>query len=117
MPWASCASTGNFPREGEKTHRPRIRKEPTQPLRVKFPDLACQNKNEKCVIFTAFGDRYGLLLVMKRGRATSFDASVKKAVAVFRTEVGVRGDWRTNYRVPKFPYRFSVEANSRKKPN
>jgi hypothetical protein len=60
--------------------------------------------------FAALGDELGLLLVMKRGRVISFDATDKKAVAVFPTTVGVRGDRRAKYAVPKFPYQVSVEG-------
>jgi catechol-2,3-dioxygenase len=60
--------------------------------------------------FTALGDEHGLLIVMKRGRVISFDAPEKKAVTVFRTEASVRGDRRTKYSFPTFPYTISVEG-------
>src|SRR5262249_32817478 len=60
--------------------------------------------------FTALGDEYGLLLVMKRGRIISFDAEEKKAVSVFRTTAAVRGQMRTRYVFPDFPYELAVEG-------
>ena len=60
--------------------------------------------------FTAVGDERGLLLVMKRGRVISFDAPEKKAVSVFSTAAVVRGDRRTNYVFPEFPYEVLVEG-------
>jgi hypothetical protein len=60
--------------------------------------------------FTALGDERGLLLVMKRGRILNFHPSgTEKAAQVFRTVVRVRGDRRTNYLMPGFPYEISVE--------
>ena len=60
--------------------------------------------------FAAVGDENGLLLVMKRGRVISFDAPEKKAVSVFPTAAVVRGDRRTNYVFPEYPYEVSVEV-------
>ena len=60
--------------------------------------------------FAALGDELGLLLVMKRGRVISFDSPDKKAVTVYPTTATVRGDRKTTYKVPKFPYQVSVEV-------
>jgi catechol-2,3-dioxygenase len=60
--------------------------------------------------FTALGDEYGLLLVMKRGRVISFDAPEKKAVSVFRTVAAVCGGKPKRHLFPGFPYEICVEA-------
>jgi hypothetical protein len=59
--------------------------------------------------FTALGDEYGLLLVMKRGRMISFEATPKKEVTVFRTKSSVRGQKSNRYSLPKFPYEVLIE--------
>jgi len=59
--------------------------------------------------FVAVGDETGLLLVMKRGRVISFDAPEKKAVSIFPTAAVVRGDRRTDYLFPEFPYEIFVQ--------
>jgi catechol-2,3-dioxygenase len=60
--------------------------------------------------FTALGDENGLLLVMEVGRVLSFDAAQKKAAAVFRTAVTVRGAEGAMYFVPGLPYEITVES-------
>ena len=60
--------------------------------------------------FVALGDEHGLLLVMKRGRVISFEAKERKAVDVFPTTAAVRGDRRTRFALPEFPYEVLVEG-------
>jgi hypothetical protein len=60
--------------------------------------------------FAAVGDERGLLLVMKRGRVISFEAKERKAVDVFPTTAAVRGDRRTRFALPEFPYEVLVEG-------
>jgi len=61
--------------------------------------------------FTALGDEYGLLLIMRRGRILNFNHSTNdKAARVFQTAVSVRGDNRNTYLFPDFPYQISVDA-------
>ncbi|MGH9675421.1 MAG: VOC family protein, partial [Bryobacteraceae bacterium] len=55
--------------------------------------------------FTALGDEYGLLLVMKRGRILNFNpSSHEKAARVYRTKAQVRGVRKAEYLFPDFPY-------------
>ncbi|MBI3408402.1 MAG: hypothetical protein HY040_08600 [Planctomycetes bacterium] len=60
--------------------------------------------------FRAIGDERGLLLVMRRGRVISFDATERKAVDVFRTTARIRGARAGNQRVTGFPYELAIEA-------
>ena len=62
-------------------------------------------------VFTALGDEYGLLLVMKRGRILNFNqSSQEKAARIFRTQARVRGVRSAQYSFPDFPYEVAVEA-------
>jgi len=60
--------------------------------------------------FRAIGDERGLLLVMRRGRVISFDATERKAVDVFRTSARIRGTRQANHRVAGFPYEIGIES-------
>jgi hypothetical protein len=59
--------------------------------------------------FTAMGDEYGLLLVMKRGRVIDFTSNPHSAVRVYRTGVNVRGVKAATHELTGFPYVLNVE--------
>jgi hypothetical protein len=59
--------------------------------------------------FTAMGDEYGLLLVMKRGRVVDFTSNPHNGVRVYRTGVTVRGPKTTTYKFADYPYQLGVE--------
>jgi hypothetical protein len=59
--------------------------------------------------FTAMGDEYGLLLVMKRGRVVDFTGNAEHGVRPFRTGVNVRGAKAATHQVPSHPYRVTIE--------
>jgi catechol 2,3-dioxygenase-like lactoylglutathione lyase family enzyme len=59
--------------------------------------------------FTAMGDEYGLLLVMKRGRVVDFTSNPHNGVRVYRTGVTVRGPKTTTYTFADYPYQLGVE--------
>lgn len=62
--------------------------------------------------FTALGDEYGLLLVMKRGRILNFNhENQDKAARVFPTSVQARGAKQTRYEPENLPYRVVFEAD------
>jgi hypothetical protein len=59
--------------------------------------------------FTAMGDEYGLLLVMKRGRVIDFTSNPHNAVRVYRTGVNVRGLKAAKHDLVDYPYVLNVE--------
>ena len=59
--------------------------------------------------FTAMGDEYGLLLVMKRGRVVDFTGNAEHGVRPYRTGVNVRGAKAATHQVPSHPYRLTIE--------
>ena len=59
--------------------------------------------------FTAVGDEYGLLLIMKRGRVIDFSSQAENGVRVFRPAITVRGPKATKYQLPGYPYLVEVE--------
>jgi catechol-2,3-dioxygenase len=61
-------------------------------------------------LFTAMGDEYGLLLVMKRGRVIDFTSNPHNAVRVYRTGVTLRGAAAATHRLADYPYRLDIEA-------
>jgi catechol-2,3-dioxygenase len=61
--------------------------------------------------FTAMGDEYGLLLVMRRGRILNFNReSQEKAARVHGTRVTIRGARPASLSVEGYPYALSAEA-------
>lgn len=61
--------------------------------------------------FMALGDEAGLLLIMKRGRMISFNATPSKHVTVFPTEVAISGPHAKEHLDPHFPYRLIVSPS------
>jgi catechol-2,3-dioxygenase len=59
--------------------------------------------------FTAMGDEYGLLLVMKRGRVIDFTGDVSHGVRVYRTGVNLRGAKASTQQLAGYPYRLTLE--------
>ena len=59
--------------------------------------------------FTAIGDEYGLLLVMKRGRVVDFTGVAGHGVRPYATGVNVRGAKAATHRLPSHPYRLTIE--------
>ena len=59
--------------------------------------------------FTAMGDEYGLLLIMKRGRVVDFTGNSAHGVRVYDTGVTVRGVKTASHRLPGLPYRVTIE--------
>ena len=59
--------------------------------------------------FTAMGDEYGLLLVMKRGRIIDFTGNADNGVRVYRTGVNLRGAKAATHQLASHPYRLTIE--------
>lgn len=59
--------------------------------------------------FTAMGDEYGLLLVMKRGRVVDFTGNAEHGVRPYPTGVNVRGPKAATHKLPAHPYRLTIE--------
>jgi catechol 2,3-dioxygenase-like lactoylglutathione lyase family enzyme len=59
--------------------------------------------------FTAMGDEFGLLLVMKRGRVIDFTSEPHNAVRVYPTAVTIRGDAAATHQLAGYPYRVTLE--------
>lgn len=59
--------------------------------------------------FTAVGDEYGLLLIMKRGRVVDFTGNSAHGVRVYGTGVNVRGVKTAVHQLSGYPYRVTVE--------
>jgi hypothetical protein len=59
--------------------------------------------------FTALGDEYGLLLLMKRGRVVDFTGNAEHGVRVYRTAVNVRGAKAQTHQIEPYPYQLKIE--------
>ena len=59
--------------------------------------------------FTALGDEYGLLLLMKRGRVVDFTGKAENGVRVYRTAVNVRGAKAQAHQIEPYPYQLNIE--------
>jgi hypothetical protein len=59
--------------------------------------------------FTALGDEYGLLLLMKKGRIIDFTGNADHGVRVYGTSVNVRGAKTANHELAPYPYRLNIE--------
>jgi hypothetical protein len=59
--------------------------------------------------FTAMGDEYGLLLVMKRGRIIDFTGNADHGVRVYRTGVNLRGTKAASHQLASYPYHLTIE--------
>jgi hypothetical protein len=59
--------------------------------------------------FTAMGDEYGLLLVMKRGRIIDFTGNQANGVRVYPTTVTVRGTKAAKHALTSYPYHLEIE--------
>ena len=59
--------------------------------------------------FTAMGDEYGLVLVMKRGRVIDFTGNAGNGVRVYRTTVNLRGARAAAHQLPSYPYHLTIE--------
>ena len=59
--------------------------------------------------FTAMGDEYGLLLVMKRGRIIDFTGNPDNGVRVYPTGVNLRGAKAATHQLASHPYRLTIE--------
>jgi len=59
--------------------------------------------------FTALGDEYGLLLVMKRGRIIDFTGNADNGVRVYRTGVNLRGSKAARHQLASYPYHVTIE--------
>ena len=59
--------------------------------------------------FTAMGDEYGLLLVMKRGRIIDFTGNADNGVRVYRTGINVRGAKAAKHQLASHPYYLTIE--------
>ena len=61
-------------------------------------------------VFTALGDEWGLLLLMKRGRLLSLAAPQKKEAGIFPTMATLHGDLAKRHSIPGFPYEVTVKV-------
>ena len=59
--------------------------------------------------FTAMGDEYGLVLVMKRGRVIDFTGNADHGVQVYRTGVNLRGAKAAKHQLAPHPYHLTIE--------
>jgi catechol-2,3-dioxygenase len=59
--------------------------------------------------FTAMGDEYGLLLVMKRGRVIDFTGDASHGVGVYKTAVTIRGVKASKHAIAGYPYQIELE--------
>ena len=59
--------------------------------------------------FTAMGDEYGLLLVMKRGRIIDFTGNADNGVRVYRTGINLRGSKAAKHQLASHPYHLTIE--------
>jgi len=59
--------------------------------------------------FTAMGDEYGLLLVMKRGRVIDFTGNADNGVRVYRTGINLRGSKNAKHQLASHPYHLTIE--------
>jgi hypothetical protein len=59
--------------------------------------------------FTAMGDEFGLLLVMKRGRIIDFTGNPDNGARVYPTSVNFRGSKPATRQLASHPYRLTIE--------
>ena len=59
--------------------------------------------------FTALGDEWGLLLLMKKGRIVDFTGDADNGVRVYPTSVNVRGAKAATHRLAGYPYQLNIE--------
>ena len=59
--------------------------------------------------FTAMGDEYGLVLVMKRGRVIDFTGNPDNGARVYPTGVNLRGSKAATHQLASHPYRLTIE--------
>ena len=59
--------------------------------------------------FTAMGDEYGLLLVMKRGRVIDFTGNAGNGARVYPTGINFRGAKAAKHQLGSYPYNLTIE--------
>jgi len=59
--------------------------------------------------FTAMGDEYGLLLVLKRGRVIDFTGNAGNGARVYRTGINFRGAKAAKHQLAPHPYHLTIE--------
>ena len=59
--------------------------------------------------FTAQGDAFGLLRVMKRGRVLDFTGNEANGARVYPTTVNVRGAKAATHQLAAYPYTIAIE--------
>ncbi len=59
--------------------------------------------------FTAMGDEFGLLLVMKRGRIIDFTGNPDNGARVYPTSVNLRGSKPATHQLASHPHRLTIE--------
>jgi hypothetical protein len=59
--------------------------------------------------FTAMGDEYGLLLLMKRGRVLDFTGNEANGARIYPTTVTVRGAKAARHQLAAYPYHVAIE--------
>ena len=59
--------------------------------------------------FTAMGDEFGLLLVMKRGRVVDFTGNADNGVRVYPTGINLRGTKTSKHQLGSHPYHLTME--------
>ena len=59
--------------------------------------------------FTAMGDEYGLVLLMKRGRIIDFTGNADNGVRVYRTGINLRGSKAATHQLAPHPYHVTIE--------
>jgi hypothetical protein len=60
--------------------------------------------------FTAMGDEYGLLLLMKRGRVLDFTGNEANGARIYPTTVTVRGAKAARHQLAAYPYHVAIES-------
>ena len=59
--------------------------------------------------FTALGDEWGLILLMKKGRVVDFTGNADNGVRVYPTAANVRGAKASTHQLAPYPYRVNIE--------
>ena len=59
--------------------------------------------------FTALGDEWGLVLLMKKGRVVDFSGNAENGVRVYPTTANVRGAKASTHQLAPYPYRVNIE--------
>jgi len=59
--------------------------------------------------FTAMGDEYGLVLLMKRGRVIDFTGNADNGVRVYCTGINLRGSNAAKHQLASHPYHLTIE--------